>query len=238
MPRYVTMPDQAAGCDLGPVTVLVNYRTGDVHTLHGPPARWLAELAATGNADAPTVLDAADAATVLATLCRAGLLEPTPQPRPWPTAAGQPLAPSWGTDEVQAGRTPIPPVPYRLLPVAALALLVVLAVAHSGRVSSRMARLIRLLGWTTHATIGPATAENARQAVYAVRRVGLFVPGRVACLEESVAVVLMLAVSRQRVVWCHGVAGDPVRLHAWVETGGQPIAEPPSTRRYTPLRTI
>lgn len=237
--QYVTAPGHVSACDLGPATVLVNYRTGDVQALHGPPARWWAELAATGDTSVPTTVDRASARALVGQLHAAGLLVSTDRPRPWPApVAGQPIVPSWGTVEVQAGRTPIPRVPYRALPVAAVALAVVLAVTHGGRPSVRMARLTRLLGWAARRTLGPAPADRARQAVYAVRRVGLLAPGRVACLEESAAVVLMLAASRERVTWCHGVAADPIRLHAWVETDSQRIAEPESTYRYTTLRTI
>ncbi|MDT3395843.1 lasso peptide biosynthesis B2 protein [Streptomyces sp. B1866] len=87
-------------------------------------------------------------------------------------------------------------------------------------------------------TVRPATVGRARQAVHAVRQAAVLVPGRVACLEESAAAVVTLAASRERVTWCHGVAGDPIRLHAWVQVGGQPVAEPESITRYTPLRTI
>ncbi|MER7150326.1 lasso peptide biosynthesis B2 protein [Streptomyces lydicus] len=39
--------------------------------------------------------------------------------------------------------------------------------------------------------------------------------------------------------WCHGVAPDPIRLHAWVQTdNGAPVAEPPSTLAYTAALTI
>lgn len=237
--RFVTAPEYVSACDLGPATVLVNYRTGDVQTLHGPSARWWAELAPTGDTATPTALDAPFARALFGQLHAAGLLVSTDRPRPWPApVAGRPIVPSWGTHEAQAGRTPVPRVPYRALPVAAVALAVVLAVAHAGRASRRMVRLTRLLGWAARRTLDPATAECARQAVHAVRRAGLLAPGRVACLEESAAVVLALAVSRQRVTWCHGVAADPIRLHAWVETDSQPIAEPESTHRYTALRTI
>ncbi len=122
-----------------------------------------------------------------------------------------------------AGRTPIPPVPYRALPLAAVALVVVLAVAHVGPAQFRMARITRLLARATWRTLGrPASADQARQAVHAVRRVGLLAPGRVACLEESAAVTLMLALFRQRVTWCHGVAADPICLHAWVRLAVNP----------------
>ncbi|MFB8141820.1 lasso peptide biosynthesis B2 protein [Streptomyces parvus] len=49
----------------------------------------------------------------------------------------------------------------------------------------------------------------------------------------------LLATRRLSVVWCHGIAADPVRLHAWVQTvDGGLVAEPPSTRAYTPALTI
>jgi hypothetical protein len=112
----------------------------------------------------------------------------------------------------------------------------VLLAEHAGHRKRAMARLIALLRRAMARTTRPAT--NA-EAVHAVRQAGLFLPGRLACLEESVAVVLMLAASRRRVTWCHGVAADPVRLHAWVETShGEPVAEPPSTLRYTTLLTV
>lgn len=238
--QYVTAPEHISACDLGPATVLVNYRTGGVQTLYGPSARWWAELAATGDTSATTTVDRVSAQALLDQLHAAGLLVTAAGPRPWRApVAGQPIVPSWGTHEFQAGRTPIPHVPYRALPVAAVTLAVVLSVAHSGRPSTRMARLMRLLTWATRFTLGPATIDRARQAVHAVRRVGLMAPGRVACLEESAAVTLTLAASRQRVMWCHGVAADPIRLHAWVETDdGQPVAEPKSTHQYTRLRAI
>lgn len=238
-PHHVRAPDHVSACDLGPATVLVDYRTGAVTVLTGPAARWWAELAATGDTSAPTALGPASARALLGRLHTAGLLVPAERSRPWPApVAGRPLVPSWGTQTVQAGRTAIPHVPYRVLPVAAGALAVALAVAHGGRASARMARLTRLLTWVARRMLRPASADRARQAVCAVRRVGLLAPGRVACLEESVAVALMLATSRHQVTWCHGVRADPIRLHAWVETDGQPVAEPESTTHYTALRKI
>lgn len=238
-PRYVRAPDHVSACDLGPATVLLSYRTGAVKVLTGTAAQWWAELAATGDTGAPTTMDRGAMRALLGQLVTAGLLASADRPRPWPApVVGRPLVPSWGTQTTQAGRTPIPRVPYRLLPVAAVALVVVLSVGMVGRARFRMARLTRLLTWAARWGLGPATTERTRQAVHAVRRVGLLAPGRVACLEESAAVVLMLAASRRRVTWCHGIAADPIRLHSWVESGGHPVAEPKSTQRYTPLRTI
>lgn len=85
----------------------------------------------------------------------------------------------------------------------------------------------------------PATPEQATAAVLAVRRVGWYAPFRTACLEESTAAALLLASRGLAVDWCHGVAADPVRLHAWVQTvDGEPVAEPASTFAYTPVLTI
>lgn len=85
----------------------------------------------------------------------------------------------------------------------------------------------------------PGTGGRAAGAVTAVRRANWYSPGRTACLEESVAAVLLLAARRLGVRWCHGIASDPVRLHAWVQTvDGADVAEPSSTRAYTPALTI
>ncbi|MFJ6215966.1 lasso peptide biosynthesis B2 protein [Streptomyces sp. NPDC092296] len=47
------------------------------------------------------------------------------------------------------------------------------------------------------------------------------------------------ATRRLGVTWCHGIAADPVRLHAWVQTEDcAPAAEPPSTGDYTPVLTL
>lgn len=85
----------------------------------------------------------------------------------------------------------------------------------------------------------PATHDQAQAAVLAVRRVAGTHAARTACLEESAAAVLLLATRRLSATWCHGVAPDPVRLHAWVQTdNGVPAAEPPSTLAYTAALTI
>jgi hypothetical protein len=52
---------------------------------------------------------------------------------------------------------------------------------------------------------------------------------------QSISAAVPLALSGCRVGWRHGIASDPVRMHAWIEVDGQPVGEPPSTSRYTPL---
>lgn len=240
MSRYVTASAHVAAADLGPATVIVNYRSGNVETLIGPAARWWAELAATGDTAAPAALDASSARALAAQLTGAGLIMPAPSPRPFPAPVpGPPWEPSWGTREIPAGYEPPPPVPRPETARAALALAAVLAVLAAGPRRTRMARLTRLLDAATRHAARPAAPERARQAVHAVRSAGLMMPGRVACIEESAAAALALAAAGQRVTWCHGAAADPVRLHAWIETDSrQPVAEPPSTTRCAVLRTI
>lgn len=223
-------------CDLGPATVLVNYRTGTVNVLTGASARWWRQLADTGT---PTALDLHRAGALLGQLLTAGLLAPVDHPRPWPEPVpGPPPRPSWGTDEVEVGRRPNPPSTWRAVAVAGCALALVLTVRHAGAAGTSMARLTRLLTSATQLPGRPATKEQAETVAHAVRRAAHGLPGRIACLEESVAVVLILAASGRRVTWCHGAAADPIRLHAWVEIDARPVAEPPSTLRYARLRTI
>ncbi|WP_422647137.1 lasso peptide biosynthesis B2 protein [Actinoalloteichus caeruleus] len=238
--RYITVPEHVRAVDVGPATVIVNYGNGRVETLIGPAARWWGEATTTGNGDARGVLDGLAAQTLRRQLLAAGLIVPTFPHRPGrPTAAGPSWVPSWGTQEMAAGRAEPVRVPFGATVRAGAALAVVLGVLAAGRRHRRMARLMWLLTRMVRRGTGSATADQACQAVNAVRRAGLVAPGRVACLEESAAVVVMLAASRQRVTWCHGAAADPVRLHAWVETDdGHRVAEPPSTARFAVLRTI
>ncbi|MFP3114598.1 lasso peptide biosynthesis B2 protein [Streptomyces sp. Iso 434] len=64
-------------------------------------------------------------------------------------------------------------------------------------------------------------------------------PARWACLEESVTAALALAVAGRGAHWRHGVATDPVRLHAWLASpDGTPVEEPPSTGAYTITHTV
>ncbi|MGB8962323.1 MAG: lasso peptide biosynthesis B2 protein [Pseudonocardiaceae bacterium] len=108
----------------------------------------------------------------------------------------------------------------------------------AGRRSHSFARIIALL--TAVARRPRRRAEHAavEHAVDCVRNVASVLPFRVACLEETAAAMLVLAFSGLRAGWCHGVAADPIRLHAWIALDGQPVAEPASTARYTPLLEI
>jgi hypothetical protein len=66
----------------------------------------------------------------------------------------------------------------------------------------------------------------ARRTVAAVGTAARYYPGRAACLELSLAAVLLAAVRRRRLDWCLGSATDPYQFHAWVELDGQAVPAP------------
>jgi hypothetical protein len=102
-----------------------------------------------------------------------------------------------------------------------------------------MQHALTLLHIASAHTLRHATPSQTGSAVLAVRHAGWYGPGRTACLEESIAAVLLLAARRRAVWWCHGIASDPIRLHAWVQTmDGADVGEPASTCAYTPVLTI
>ncbi|MGI5187668.1 lasso peptide biosynthesis B2 protein [Promicromonospora sp. CA-289599] len=145
---------------------------------------------------------------------------------------------SFGTDEadVEPGPTARPTV--RDSVAAAAALVVTLAVRSLGQSARAMSRLTVLAATAARLTATPSHADEAERVVSAVRWASRWLPFRIACLEESIAAVLVLAARRRSVTWCHGVAPDPVQFHAWIQTHGSPVAEPPTTSRYTVLHTI
>ncbi|WP_181009126.1 lasso peptide biosynthesis B2 protein [Streptomyces sp. SM11] len=172
-----------------------------------------------------------------AQLLRTGALSPTRRPAPWdvPLSAPAPAA-SWGGAEHPAGLAR-ETGPFSATAAAALA--TTWSIERAGGRKWAMNRLIVALRASSSATCRPASPAEASQAVLAVRRSAWHAPVRTACLEESAAATFLLATRRLSVVWCHGIAADPVRLHAWVQTvDGGLVAEPPSTLAYTPALTI
>ena len=65
--------------------------------------------------------------------------------------------------------------------------------------------------------------DGASRTVDAVQRAARWYPGRAACLEQSLAAVLLALVARRRLDWCLGSAPDPYRFHAWVAVDGKPV---------------
>jgi hypothetical protein len=154
-----------------------------------------------------------------------------------PAAAPVPVeaaVPSWGTCEAAAAlpALAVPPVAWAVRALAAIAvILIARSAGDRRRAFARMARLARTASLRRRA----AAQHEAEAALRAVRWTAQFVPARMACLEESVAATVALALAGRQADWRHGIAVDPLRMHAWIEAAGQSVGEPPSTSAYTPL---
>ncbi|MFI2291778.1 lasso peptide biosynthesis B2 protein [Streptomyces niveus] len=85
---------------------------------------------------------------------------------------------------------------------------------------------VRMVAALTSRCPRPATYAQAEQALAAVRRGARRYPGRVACLELSLAATVRLALAGLGAQWCLGSADDPYRFHAWIEAGGRPVTSP------------
>lgn len=218
-------------CDLGPAVVLVSYRTGAVQVLTGPARKWWLQAAHTGEAE--------ETAPVVDRLITKGMVERViGAARPWPLVSGVSWRPNWGTHELPMGFAPHPRVPLRDHVTGAIGLMLTLTTAVMGPRQRRMSRMVRLVDHVSRLPRQSATRQQAERVVHAVRRLGTFSPIRSACLEESVASIVALALTGRGVRWCHGVMGDPILLHAWIEADGELIAEPDSTRKCAVLLAL
>ncbi|WP_223839045.1 lasso peptide biosynthesis B2 protein [Nocardiopsis deserti] len=168
----------------------------------------------------------------LVALVDTGVLIQREEPCSWERVRrGNPSSPSWGTRDSPAALAPIPRAPLRWYALGSVALLVVLTRGW-GRRRSAFARTRDLVQRTE---TGIADYAAAVQATYAVRKAGRLLPLRVACWEEAAATTVALRWAGYRSTFRHGVATDPVRLHAWVDVGGRPVAESDDITDYTPF---
>ncbi|MGH3925132.1 MAG: lasso peptide biosynthesis B2 protein [Pseudonocardiaceae bacterium] len=165
-------------------------------------------------------------------------LDASPQPQPWTVPDTPATMPSWGTHEVLAGIIRPRRTPIGTMILASLALSSVLVVRHIGRRSHSFSRIVALLTAATQWPRRQAASGSVEHALDCVRNAASVLPCRVACLEETAAAMLVLALRGRRAGWCHGIAADPIRLHAWITLDGHPVAEPASTTRYVPLLHI
>ncbi|WP_031518835.1 lasso peptide biosynthesis B2 protein [Streptomyces sp. NRRL F-5123] len=230
----LSLPGHVRAADFGHVLVLVDYRTGQVQGLLPAAAARFRDAARAGTAR-PLAGPLAEG------MLAAGLLAPAlpATTAEWPVTRAAVVAASWGSAEHPAGVVRPAPAPVRSMLAAAGALAAVAVVKAAGEPGTAMLRVVRAVGRAVSTCRRPATPEEAEAAVRTVRAAGWFSPGRTACLEESASVALLLAGRSLSVTWCHGIAADPVRLHAWVQTeDGAPVAEPPSTLAYTPVLTL
>jgi Transglutaminase-like superfamily/Coenzyme PQQ synthesis protein D (PqqD) len=159
--------------------------------------------------DVPHASVRADAEQLLSELFSLGLIEAIPQVATAATAA-----------EMAEPQETAGPGPGWLRTGAAAIFLVAAAilVMCSFRLSFVVVRRSHRK-WCSQA----ASLRQASVTVAAVSRAARHYPGRAACLEQSLAAVLLAAATRRRLDWCLGWATDPYRFHAWVEVAGQPI---------------
>ncbi len=237
--RFVSCPAHVRSADLGSAVALVDLRNGRVDTLLGWARDAWAALARTGNPSAASSVISIPVGQVIELVRQLrtdGYLAYAESPRPWTVPAAEPTAPSWGTSELPAALT----TPCRTRPAATLlagfALASVLAAREAGCRSRSFARIIALLTVVARWPRRRAEPAAVEHALHCVRNVASVLPFRIACLEETAAAMLVLALTGRRAGWCHGVAADPIRLHAWIALDGQPVAEPASTARYKTLR--
>lgn len=85
-----------------------------------------------------------------------------------------------------------------------------------------------------------ASRGEIERALYAVDAAAAGLPFRVACLERSLAGLVLLAARRRRVTWCLGVRQTPpIAMHAWLaDTAGQPVAELDAIPTYRTILTV
>ncbi|MFE5327269.1 lasso peptide biosynthesis B2 protein [Embleya sp. NPDC056575] len=230
------------------VIVLVDTSGGTVQTLMEPAATWWRTLAATGNrhtAARTAGMSAGEANGLQAALLAAGILTPAPRSTPWPAPlAGHDPGPSWGTRTapVALAVSPQPRRPARIAASAGLIAAVLLTrIGPSHRSLARHLTLVRAVTrWNALRRAPQADMATATEAVQAIRRIARWCPTRAACLEQTTAAHLLLALRGYGATWCQGVAPDPVRLHAWVEQTdtGRHVDEPAETTAYTLILRI
>jgi hypothetical protein len=226
--------------DFGPVVVLLDTEHGSFLALPGPTADcWRALVGCAGDvaaAQQKLVPERADLlGSMLEELRHLRLLGASRMPAAWPDLCGGIISSttaSLGTDEAEIALDRSDPVPLRRR-VAVSGLLLGLACAVRVLRLSHLLRAIR--GVHRLRSARPATPAEANQVVAAVRAAGRWLPIRTACLENSLAAALFLAFQGRRVRWCLGVAIDPLRSHAWVETTLGPVGETCQLDRFAVL---
>lgn len=61
---------------------------------------------------------------------------------------------------------------------------------------------------------------------------------RIACLESSLAFILLALSKKLSADWCIGVKLAPFESHAWIEVNGSPFQEPNNIQCFTKIFTV
>ncbi|MGA4544315.1 lasso peptide biosynthesis B2 protein [Uniformispora flossi] len=163
----------------------------------------------------------------------------TPEPSMPPIAPAPAPAPAPAAVSVSGERAAAPRGPGRLM-VAAAAVALLGAVLLVRLPFAAQLRVVRATRGRWCRTAEPVC--RAEHLLAAVQSAARRFPGRAACLEASLAAVLLAAVRRRRLDWCLGAFTDPYRFHAWVESGGVPVGLPgaaePGPGEMFPVRVL
>lgn len=203
--------------------VAMNTRTGEWHTLNETGGLVFRELRRSGDLELalsalthefpsiPVSEMRIDVDHLVSALLTRGLLVPFPH-HVW-HPGGTPVAlPSRRSGEVTLTRQ-------------ALALLCLLAAIATLRFP--FGTVIRFVAALKRAQARrPASQSDGRTSLSAVHRMSGYVPLRVACMEVSLASVLLCALYGRALHWCFGHSLDPIAFHSWVEADGEPVREP------------
>lgn len=152
-----------------------------------------------------------DVDRLIENLLRRGLLVPGPD-HAW-QAGGTPVA-------LTAPAASAIPLPRRLFASVCLVAAVLLL-----RLPFRT--VVKAVSALKHRMAGRAASQaDGEASVSIVHSVSDHIPLRIACMEVSLAAVLLCAARGRALDWCFGHAADPVGFHSWVEADGQPVRDP------------
>lgn len=113
-------------------------------------------------------------------------------------------------------------VPGRLAALAAFPFLVAAVLLTKAPFRAAYAA-VSLTRWWCRSDV---PVERATRIVAAVDGAARRYPFRAACMEKSLAAVLMAALTGRRLIWCLGAVPDPYRFHAWVEAADAVVVAP------------
>lgn len=88
-----------------------------------------------------------------------------------------------------------------------------------------LSTISKMLGAVKERCSREISVDEADIAWAAVRQSSFFFLGRAACLELSLAFVLLAFTKGRSATFCVGVATEPFRSHSWIELGGKPFRE-------------
>lgn len=103
--------------------------------------------------------------------------------------------------------------------------LLVLLIASAAFRYLSLAQIHSILGAAKHYCIREITVSEAHDVRSSLHQASYLFPGRVACLEMSLAFILLSLSKRLAATWCLGVATNPFYSHAWIEVENQPFCE-------------